>query len=66
MRQDAVLQAKVDERLQEQAELAKTGTISKVKSQRGGKVEVIIKTMWNGHMNSYFLELTKKGSHTTS
>ena len=43
MRQDAVLQAKVDERLQELTELAKTGTLSKLKSQRGGKVEVLVK-----------------------
>ena len=43
MRQDAILQAKVDERLQELSELAKTGTFSKLKSQRGGKVEVLVK-----------------------
>ena len=30
-------------RLQELAELVKTGTLSKLKSQRGGKVEVLIK-----------------------
>ena len=42
MRQDAVLQAKVDERLQALTELAKTGILSKLKSQRGGKVEVLI------------------------
>ena len=42
MRLDAILQAKVDERLQELAELAKTGTLLKLKSQRG-KVEVLIK-----------------------
>ena len=42
MRQDAVFQAKVDERLQELAELVKTGTMSKLKSQRGGKVEVLV------------------------
>ena len=43
MRQDVILQAKVEERLQELTELAKTGTVSKMKSQRGGTVEVLIK-----------------------
>ena len=43
MRQDAILQAKVDERLQELSELAKTGTFSKLKSRRGGKEEVLVK-----------------------
>ena len=43
MKQDVILQAKVEERLQELTELAKTGTASKLKSQRGGKVEVLVK-----------------------
>ena len=43
MRQDTILQVKVDKRLQELTELAKTGTLSKLKSQRDGKVEVLIK-----------------------
>ena len=43
MRQDVILQAKVEERLQKLTDLAKTGTVSKMISQRGGKVEVLIK-----------------------
>ena len=40
---ETLLQLKVDQRLQELSDLAKTGTHSKLKSQRGGAVEVLIK-----------------------
>ena len=43
IRQDAQLQARVDSRLKELADLANTGMTSKLKSQRGGPVEVIVK-----------------------
>ena len=44
MRQDVILQAKVEQRLQELAMLAKAGTENsqKLKSQRGGNVEVLV------------------------
>ena len=38
-----LLQLKVDQRLQELLDLAKSGTISKLKSQRGGNVDVLVK-----------------------
>ena len=37
------LQLKVDQRLQELSDLAKTGTSTKFKSQRGGNVGVLMK-----------------------
>ena len=43
LKEDAVIQSKVEQRLQELSELAKTGTIQKLKSQRGGQVEVMVK-----------------------
>ena len=42
LRQDALIQAQVDNRLHELAQLSKSGN-DKVKSQRGGKVEVLVK-----------------------
>ena len=39
---DTMIQSKVEQRLQELSELAKTGTVQKLKSQRGGQVEVLI------------------------
>ena len=43
VKEDALIQLKVEQRLQELTELAKTGTNSKLKSQRGGNVEVMVK-----------------------
>ena len=43
LKEDAMIQSKVEQRLQELSELAKTGTIQKLKSQRGGQVEVMVK-----------------------
>ena len=40
---ETLLQLKVEQRLQELSDLAKTGAHSKLKSQRGGAVEVLIK-----------------------
>ena len=40
---EALLQLRVDQRLQELTDLAKTGTNSKIKSQRGGNFEVLVK-----------------------
>ena len=44
VKEDALIQLKVEQRLQELTDLAKTGTNSKLKSQRGGNVEVLVKT----------------------
>ena len=41
--EETLLQLKVDQRLQELSDMAKSGTFSKIKSQRGGPVEVMIK-----------------------
>ena len=38
-----MIQYKVEQQLQELSELAKTGTVQKLKSQRGGHVEVMVK-----------------------
>ena len=43
MADETLLQLKVDQRLQELSDLAKSGTFQKVKSQRGGTVDVLIK-----------------------
>ena len=43
LKEDAMIQSKVEQRLQELSELAKTGTLQKLKSQRGGQVEVMVK-----------------------
>ena len=43
LREDSMIQSKVEQTLQELSELAKTGTIQKLKSQRGGQVEVLVK-----------------------
>ena len=43
LREDAMNQSKVEQRLQELSELAKTGNTQKLKSQRGGQVEVLVK-----------------------
>ena len=43
LREDAMIQSKVEQRLQELSELAKTGNTQKLKSQRGGQVEVLVK-----------------------
>ena len=40
---EALLQLKVDQRLQELTDLAKSSTTSKIKSQRGGNFEVLVK-----------------------
>ena len=40
---EALLQLKVDQRLQELTDLAKSGNTSKIKSQRGGNFEVLVK-----------------------
>ena len=44
VKEDALIQLKVEQRLQEPTEIAKTGTSSKLKSQRGGNIEVMVKT----------------------
>ena len=44
IKDDAIIQSKVEQRLQELADLAKTGMSQKLKSQRGGNVEVVVKT----------------------
>ena len=43
VKEDALIQLKVEQRLQELTDLAKTGMNSKVKSQRGGNVEVMVR-----------------------
>ena len=43
IKEDAMIQSRVEQRLQELSELAKTGTVQKLKSQRGGQVVVLIK-----------------------
>ena len=43
VKEDALIQLKVEQRLHELTDLAKTGMNSKLKSQRGGNVEVLIK-----------------------
>ena len=40
---ETLLQLKVDQRLQELSDLAKPGTSSKFRSQRGGNIELLIK-----------------------
>ena len=50
----ALLQLKVDQRLQELSDLAKTDTASKSKSQHGGSVEVLIKIELNGATNMLY------------
>ena len=42
LREDAMIQSKVEQLLQELSELAKTGYTQKLKSQRGGQVEVLV------------------------
>ena len=41
---DQQIQAQVDQRLRELADIAQTGTCNKVKSQRGGQVDVFVRT----------------------
>ena len=43
VKEDVLIKLKVKQRLQELTDLAKTGTNSKLKSQRGGNVEVMVK-----------------------
>ena len=43
VKEDALIQLKVEQRLQKLTDLAKTGMNSKLKSQRGGNVEVMVK-----------------------
>ena len=43
LRHDAILQSRIDQRLQELTHISKPGTPSKFKSQRGGSVDVIVK-----------------------
>ena len=43
IKEDAMIQSRVEQRLQELSELDKTGTVQKLKSQRGVQVEVLIK-----------------------
>ena len=43
LRQDAFIQAQVQQRLHELANLANPGNSEKIKSQRGGKVEILVK-----------------------
>ena len=52
---EALLQLKVEQRLQELSDLAKTGTNSKLKSQRGGSVyRCWSKIESNGHMSTFY------------
>ena len=62
LREDAMIQSKVEQRLQELSELAKTGNTQKLKSQRGGQVEA----RSNGPMNMFYPVLIKKEFHTIS
>ena len=62
---ETLLQLKVDQRLQELSDLAKTGPGSKFKSQRGGSVEVLIKNR-DKWPYEYVLSGLNKGSHMTS
>ena len=43
VKEDAMIQSRVEQRLQELSGLAKTGTVQKLKSQRGRQVEVMVK-----------------------
>ena len=43
VKEDALIQLKIEQRLQELTDLAKTGMNPKLKSQRGGNVEVMVK-----------------------
>ena len=44
IKHDQHIQAQVDQRLRELADIAQTGTCNKVKSQRGGQVDVFVRT----------------------
>ena len=44
IKQDQQIQAQVDQRLRQLADIAQTGTCNKVKSQRGGQVDVFVRT----------------------
>ena len=63
---ETLLQFKVDQRLQELSDLAKSGNFSKIKSQRGGPVDVLIKIELGGPMNTFYLASIKNECHTTS
>ena len=51
---ETLLQLKVNQRLQELSDLAKSGTFQKIKSQRGGPVDVLIKN-WVRWPHEYVL-----------
>ena len=55
-----MIQLKVEQRLQELTELAKTGTSSKLKSQRGGSVEVMVKNRVKWPQEYVLLGLNKE------
>ena len=44
LKYDYQIQAQVDQPLRELADIAQTGTFTKVKSQRGGQVDVFVQT----------------------
>ena len=44
IKRDQQIQAQVDQRLRQLADIAQTGTCNKVKSQRGGQVDVFVRT----------------------
>ena len=58
IRQNANIQKKVDQRIKELQQLSNTGTDSKIKSLRGGSVDIFVKEL-NGLMNMYWLEILK-------
>ena len=62
---ETLLQLKVEQRLQELSDLAKTGTNLKLKSQQGGNVEVLVKNRvkWP---HEYVLSGLNKESHMIS
>ena len=61
IRQHANIQQQVDHRIHELSLLAKTGTDTKLKSQRGGggQLKFILKIKSNGPMNMFWPELTR-------
>ena len=74
VKDDALIQLKVEQRLQELTDLAKTDTSSKLKSQRGGQVEVMVQKrvkwpheyIWSGltkeHVSYDQLSVTQSAS----
>ena len=61
------IQCSVEERIKELQQITKTGSSDqKIKSQRGGQIDVFVKIGLNGPMNMPWRVPKKKGSHTTN